>query len=257
MTENSQKDIDGLENKNKLLLSQVEYLTDELYKLRKNNEEEKKKHDEDMEAARSDITHMVKESIELKTKIQSLQDDLDDYEEEIISMVGNKSLKNENLALRKDIRTLTKELEDLGERYEMVRDEYNSALFEAEDLRKQFSIQKNDLLLKTNALERAWKDLERNNADIVMLMKENAEMKQQDDTPTNWKEMESDNRRLKSELDAVTRHNETMTLLLSELRMEISRINEMNTGLPDLTDVGGRVFIMSSNCRSFNQGEGE
>lgn len=257
MTDNSQKDIDGLENKNKLLLSQVEYLTDELYKLRKTYEEEKKKHDEDMEAARSDLTHMVKESVELKTQIQSLQEDLDDYEEEIISMVGDKSLKNENLALRKDIRTLTNKLEEIGEQYEMVRDAYNSALFEANDLRQQSITQKNDLLLKTNELKRAWRVLEKNSDDMAMMMRECAKAKQQDDTPTNWKKMESDNRRLKSELETVTRHNETITSLLNELRMEINRMNELNTSLPDLSDMGGRTFLMSSYCRSFYQGKGE
>ena len=53
--------------------------------------------------------------------------------------------------------------------------------------------------------------------------------------------MEADNRRLKSELDAVTRHNESITTLLNELRMEINRINEQNSTLPDLTDLTGNI----------------
>ena len=239
MTEITQHDIDALENKNKLLLSQIQYLNDELHKVRKSYEEEKKKHEEDVEAARSDLTHMVKESVELKTQIQTLQEDLNDVEDQMISMVGNKSLRNENLALRKDIRTLTKKLGEIAEQYEMVRDEYNSSLFETNELRKQSLTQKNDLLVKTNELKRAWRELEQNRADMAMMMKEYAEAKQQDDTPTNWKEMEADNRRLKSELDAVTRHNESITTLLNELRMEINRINEQNSTLPDLTDIAG------------------
>ena len=247
MAEITQYDIDALENKNKLLLSQIQYLNDELYKTKKSLEEEKKKHEEDAEAARSDLTHMVQESVELKSRIQTLQEDLDDVEDQMISMVGNKSLRNENLLLRKDIRTLTKKLEEIAERYEIVRDEYNSALYEANELRKQSQTQKNDLLMKTNELKRAWRELEQNRNDMAMMLREYAEAKQQDDTPTNWKEMETDNRRLRSELETVTRHNETMTSLMNELRMEINRMNELNSTLPDLSGVVGKLFSIIFN----------
>ena len=184
---------------------------------------------------------MVQESVELKTRIQTLEEDLDDVEEQMISMVSDKTLRNENLALRKDNRTLTKNLQQTVERYEMVRDEYNSALFEANELRKQSQTQKNDLLVKTNELKRAWRELEQNRTDMAMMLREYAESKQQDDTPTNWREMESDNRRLRSEVETITRHNETITTLLNELRMEISRLNEQNSALPELTDNSGNL----------------
>lgn len=255
MSENNQRDIDALENRNKLLLSQIQYLNDELHKTKKSLEEEKQKHEEDSEAARSDLTHMVQESIELKTRIQTLQEDLDDVEEQMISMVNDKSLRNENLSLRKDIRTLTKKLEEIAERYEIVRDEYNSALFETNELRKQSQTQKNDLLMKTNELKRAWRELEQNRTDMAMMLREYAESKQQDDTPTNWREMEADNRRLRSEVETVTRHNETINTLLNELRMEISRLNEQNSTLPDLTDGSGMSFhwFMIRNNRGTNE----
>ena len=101
--------------------------------------------------------------------------------------------------------------------------------------------------MKTNELKRAWRELEQNRNDMAMMLREYAEAKQQDDTPTNWKEMETDNRRLRSELETVTRHNETMTSLMNELRMEINRMNELNSTLPDLSGVVGKLFSIIFN----------
>ena len=75
--------MDALISKNKLLLSQLQFLNDELSKTKKEYESEKKKHEEEMEASRSDIMHMVDENVELKNQIQTLQEDLDDLEASI------------------------------------------------------------------------------------------------------------------------------------------------------------------------------
>ena len=66
-------DVEELTTKNKLLLSQIQFLNDELCKAKKDLDAEKKKHEDDLEAARSDLVHMVEESVELKNQIQVLQ----------------------------------------------------------------------------------------------------------------------------------------------------------------------------------------
>ena len=153
-------DVEVLEKKNKLLLNQIQFLTDELHKTKEELEAEKKKHSEDNDAAASDIKHMVEESIELKKRLAVLQDDLNDMEDELISTVSNKSLRNENVLLRKDIRTLKKECEEATSQYEIVRDQYNSAIIETNELRQEVESKKSELLVKTNELKRAWRELE-------------------------------------------------------------------------------------------------
>lgn len=229
-------DVDAVMNKNKLLLSQIQFLNDELCKVKKDYEIEKKKHEDDLEASRSDLMHMVEESVELKNQIQVLKEDLDDLEDQHLSMVGNKSLRNDNLLLRKDLRTLKTQFDNVSAQYEMVRDEYNSTLFEANDLRKQIATMKNELLIKTNELKRIYRELEQNRSDMAMMMREYAEAKNEDQGPTNAKEVQEENHRLKNDVESLQRHNESLTVLLNELRMEIARISEQRSAIPGLYD---------------------
>ncbi len=229
-------DVDAVINKNKLLLSQIQFLNDELCKVKKDYETEKKKHEEDLDASRSDLMHMVEESVELKNQIQVLKEDLDDLEDQHLSMVGDKSLRNDNLLLRKDIRTLKTQFENVSAQYEMVRDEYNSTLFEANDLRKQITTMKNELLIKTNELKRIYRELEQNRSDMAMMMREYAEVKNEDQGPANAREVQEENHRLKNDVESLQRHNESLTVLLNELRMEIARISEQRSVIPGLYD---------------------
>ena len=234
-------DVEVLEKKNKLLLNQIQFLTDELHKTKEELEAEKKKHSEDNDAAASDIKHMVEESIELKKRLAVLQDDLNDMEDELISTVSNKSLRNENVLLRKDIRTLKKECEEATSQYEIVRDQYNSAIIETNELRQEVESKKSELLVKTNELKRAWRELEQNREDMALMMREYAEKSAEDAEPTNWKKMEDENGKLKGEVERLTRNNETLTTLMNELKMEIARINEQESMLPALSDSSGAV----------------
>ena len=231
-----QTDVGVLEKKNKLLLNQIQFLTDELHKTKEELEAEKKKHSEDSDAAASDIKHMVEESIELKKRIAVLQDDLNDMEDELISTVSNKSVRNENVMLRKGIRTLQKECEDATSQYEIVREQYNSAIIETNELRQEVESKKSELLVKTNELKRAWRELEQNREDMALMMREYAEKKAEDTAPTNWKKMEGENKKLKDDVERLTRNNETLTTLMNELKMEIARINEQESILPSLND---------------------
>ena len=230
------EDYDSIAKKNKLLLSQIDFLNDELCKAKKDLESEKQEHEKDKETSQSDLKHMIEEMVELKKQLQTAKDDLDDVENQFLSVVGNKSLRNENLMLRKDLRSLKRECDDLATQYEMVRDEYNSAIFESNDLRQKVATQQTELLLKTSELKKAWRELEKNREDMAMMMREFAEFKQHDDEPTNWKKMEEENHELKNEIERVKRQNDTLSVLLNEFRMEIARINEQPSALPTLSD---------------------
>ena len=230
------EDYDSLLKKNKLLLNQISFLNDELCKTKKDLENEKQKHEEDIETSKSDLKHMIEETVELKKQLQTAKDDLDDVENQFINMVGNKSLRNENLSLRKDLRALKQKCDELATQYEMVRDEYNSAIFESNDLRQKVATQQTELLLKTSELKKAWRELEKNREDMALMMREFAEFKQHDDEPTNWKKMEEENHELKNEIEKVKRQNDTLSVLLNEFRMEIARINEQSSTLPSLSD---------------------
>lgn len=227
-------DVEELTTKNKLLLSQIQFLNDELCKAKKDLDAEKKKHEDDLEAARSDLVHMVEESVELKNQIQVLQEDLNDLEDQHINNVGNKAIRTENISLRKDVRTLVSQLEDVSCQYEMVRDEYNSTLFEANDLRMEVSTLKNELMVKSKELKRIYRELEQNRADIAMMMREYAEAKNEENLPDDVQEIQEDNHHLQNEIESLKRHNESLTVLLNELRMEIARISEQRTALPGL-----------------------
>lgn len=229
-------DTGSLEKKNKLLLNQIQFLTDELHKVKVDLETEKKKHQEDNEAATSDIKHMVEETIELKKRLSVMADDLDDMEDELISTVSNKSLRNENLILRKDIRTLKEEYEEVSNQYEIVREQYNNAILETNDLRQEVETKKNEVLVKTNELKRVWRELEQNREDMALMMREYAEKNAQNSEPTNWKKMEEENTKLKGDVERLTRHNETLTTLMNELQMEISRMNEQESIMPSLSN---------------------
>lgn len=84
---------------------------------------------------------------------------------------------------------------------------------------------KSELLVKTNELKRAWRELEQNREDMALMMREYAEKSAEDAEPTNWKKMEDENGKLKGEVERLTRNNETLTTLMNELKMEIARIN--------------------------------
>ena len=81
------EDYDSLLKKNKLLLNQISFLNDELCKTKKDLENEKQKHEEDIETSKSDLKHMIEETVELKKQLQTAKDDLDDVENQFINMV--------------------------------------------------------------------------------------------------------------------------------------------------------------------------
>lgn len=69
-----------------------------------------------------------------------------------------------------------------------------------------------------------------------MMMREYAEVKNEDQGPANAREVQEENHRLKNDVESLQRHNESLTVLLNELRMEIARISEQRSVFPGLYD---------------------
>ena len=170
--------VKSLQKDNAFLKDKLAQQQRDIQNLEDANREERKKQELEMNALKEDLSTMVRDVTRLHTENASLLEKLQEYESCYVPATGSKKMKDALAESRKELRDVVEKYNSLVDLYEASKQQFASAVTEANTLRIANDTLQNDLKKARQLYQSSTKELEENRVDMANMMKEMSELKQ-------------------------------------------------------------------------------
>ena len=137
--------VKSLQKDNAFLKDKLAQQQRDIQNLEDANREERKKQELEMNALKEDLSTMVRDVTRLHTENASLLEKLQEYESCYVPATGSKKMKDALAESRKELRDVVEKYNSLVDLYEASKQQFASAVTEANTLRIANDTLQNDL----------------------------------------------------------------------------------------------------------------